>query len=175
MANSPRGQATGIISPPQAVESAVAEAQRLTPIDRWKSAFEQAAPDAPWLVSRLDLGGEYSYLVSFRVGLTVTARVRVRGDNGKVAETIGIDDRISELPPFLAVPDVLTRLLTSRRLPRGAHRLPTVDPFLVWQPCVQSLSIFEPFYRLRYDASTIQYAGVISGKIYDRLTIGAGI
>jgi hypothetical protein len=59
-------------------------------------------------------------------------------------------------------------------MPRGAQ-LPRVDPFLVWQPCVQSLSIFEPFYRLRYDSSTTQYMSVVSGKIYDRLTFGAGI
>ena len=175
MANSPSGQSTGIVSPLQAVANAVAEAQRLTTVDRWKAGFEGASPDAPWLVSRLDLGGEYSYLVSFRVGLTVTARVRVRADNGKVGETIGIDDRTSELPPYLTVSEVLTKLLTTRRLPRGAQRLPTVDPFLVWQPSVQSLSIFEPFYQLRYDASTFQYAHVISGTIYDRLTSGAGI
>ena len=175
MANSPSGQSTGIVSPVHALASAVAEAERLTPVDRWKAAFTDAAPDAPWLVTRLDLGGEFSYLVSFRVGLVVTARVRVRANNGKVAEAIGIDDRISALPPYLTASEVLVRLLTTGRLPRGVQKLPKVDPFLVWQPSVQSLSIFEPFHRLSYDASTVQYVHVVSGKVYDRLTSGAGI
>lgn len=164
-----------MIGPPDAVRSATREAARLKNLERWKASFDNAAPDSPLLVSRLDLGGLYSYIVSFRSGPRITARIRLTAVDGMFAEAIGIDESTTTLPPYLPVPEIFTRLLTTPPPANAGFTMPNVDPFLVWRPCVQSLSIFALFYLLRYGGERLQYFDVIGGRFLDSLTGGAGI
>jgi len=168
-------QGDTVIGPPDAVRSAAREAMRLKTLERWKASFDNAAPDSPLLVSRLDLGGLYSYIVSFRIGPRITARIRLTAADGLFAEAIGIGESTPALPPYLPVPEIFTRLLTTPLATTAEFTLPNVDPFLVWRPCAQSLSIFAPFYLLRYGGDRLQYFDAISGRFFDSLTGGAGI
>ena len=179
-----------VIGPPEILERAQAEAKRLGEKSNWRAAFVESAPETPILVLRRDKTDADYYIVSFRAGTGVTARLRMNAHTGLYAEGIGIDK----------TGDILTRYYTlDQARPRIARTLETTakkstkskkkktaggpasdqvviatDPFLIWQPCTQSLSPFLPFYRFWTPGHEIYFR--VDGKIYSgSLTYGAGV
>jgi hypothetical protein len=178
-----------IIGPPEILERAQAEARRLAHSTNWKPAFEGSVPETPLLVQRRDKADADYYIVSFRANTGVTARLRMNAHTGRYAEGIGIDKLGDVLKPFFA-PDKAHRKVaraldrarkgkkkkkkSAEQLQPSDLMLPAPDPFLLWQPCAQSLSPFLPFYRFWVPGDEIYLR--VDGKIHrGSLTYGAGL
>jgi hypothetical protein len=176
-----------LIGPPEIVERAQAEARRLGEATNWKPAFVESIAETPLLVLRRDKTDADYYIVSFRARTGITARLRMNAHTGRYAEGIGIDKSGDLLKAFLT-PDQAQRkvarvLDTARKgkKKKSANRrqpsnqlLIALDPFLLWQPCAQSLSPFLPFYRFSVPGEEIYLR--VDGKVHrGSLTYGAGL
>jgi hypothetical protein len=164
-----------VLGPPDILLRARAEAVRLGQWSRWKVAFSGATEDAPLLVRRLDQTDQYYYLVTFRVGSDVTARVRISAHTGEFAEAIAIDKKGDVLVRFFAAEDIRASLERSKRSSGGiSQRTPVViEPLLAWKPCRESFSSFLPFYIVWVGKRRSYHR--VDGKVYDDLTMGAGL
>jgi hypothetical protein len=170
-----------ILDPTVIVQYSRSEALRLAKVPSWTPAFAAVSPETPLLVQRLDQPGRYYYIVTFGAGPRVTARLRLNAYTGAYSEGIGIGKMGDALPPYRTPPQAYTRL--ARAIQSAAKKkkktnwklLPpmAMEPFLVWRPCVQSLSAFLPFYQITAGPS-VRYVRV-DGKVYDALTYGAGV
>ncbi len=163
-----------VLGPPDVLRRANSEALRLATLERWAPAFVAASQEPPLLVRRLDKDDFY-YLVSFRSGDGITARVRINAHTGKYAEAIGIDRRGDALAPYLTPERIRDRI--ARKPPAGSartgQRAPIIEPFLGWKPCAQSFSAFLPFYVVRVGVTVLYYR--VDGKVFTQLTAGAGL
>jgi hypothetical protein len=176
-----------MIGPPEILERARAEAKRLGEATNWRPAFVESVPETPLLVLRRDKTDADYYIVSFRAGTGVTARLRMNAHTGRYAEGIGID-KMGDVLNAYTMPDDARRKVTGelatarkRKKKKSPKRrqpsdqlLIALDPFLLWQPCAQSLSPFLPFYRFSVPGEEIYVR--VDGKIHrGSLTYGAGV
>ena len=175
-----------LIGPPEIVERAQAEAKRLGEATNWQPAFVESVPETPLLVLRRDKTDADYYIVSFRARTGITARLRMNAHTGRYAEGIGIDKSGDLLKAYLT-PDQAHRQAaraldtarkskkkkSSRRRQPSDQAVIAPDPFLIWQPCAQSLSPFLPFYRFVSRGRDLY--GRVDGKVYSALTYGAGL
>ena len=158
-----------VLDPTVIVQRAQGEAHRLLLVPSWTPAFDQASPDAPQLVRRLDRPDVYYYIVPFMTGNRVTARLRMNAYSGAYDEGIGIGKSGDELPPYRTRQQTYRRLETKFKKAAG----PIVfEPFYAWKPCNQSFSALEPFYVVTVGGS-VRYVRV-DGHVFDALTVGAG-
>lgn len=173
-----------VIGPPEIVELAQAEAKRLGESPNWRPAFVESIPETPLLVLRGDKTEADFYIVSFRAGLRVTARLRMNAHTGRYAEGIGIDKSGDMLKPYFTLDQAqrgVARTLdaaaskSKKKKKKKGKEPPVPEPFLIWRPCVQSLSPFLPFYRFVAPGNAELYFRV-DGKLYrGSLTYGAGV
>jgi hypothetical protein len=160
-----------VIGPPEILERARSEAKRLSESTRWKAAFKDTVPETPLLVQRRDKTDADFYIVSFRSGPRVTARLRINGHTGRYAEAIGIDKVGDKLKPYYTIDQAQRQMVT---LKKATAKGPlAIDPFPMWRPCAQSLSAFLPFYRFWGPGKELYFR--VDGKLYSALTYGAGL
>jgi hypothetical protein len=138
-----------------------------------------ASAEAPLLVKRLDKTDNMTHLVAFSVGDRVTARLRMHAYSGDYSEGIGIGKEGDKLPPYttpaVAYRRMVTVLTAAAKKKKQKGPLPTIaiEPFYGWKPCAQSFSSFLPFYVIHVGPDT-RYVRV-DGKVYEALTLGAGL
>lgn len=168
------------LEPLEVQQLARVEAVRLAHADvAWQSAFADAEPREPVLVRHLDDPGLDYYIVDFRASDgRPTGRMMFGVHIEGPGEVTGIDRPGASLPPLVSRQEALSlianRQLTlpdGRLVPLVAAEFNAAD--LVWKPCDQSLTPFEPFYRLRI-AGFVVYLRV-DGELFTELTeFGAG-
>jgi hypothetical protein len=147
----------------------------------WSRVFDDVRTAEPLLVERLDRADAPYWIVP-----TVDARGRPRA-------AVGIDARYGNYEQALSVRDpdaALFGFADAERarervlggtieLPRGAGRLAlraqdlAAHPALVWKPCRQSLSPFDPFRVFRAGAHTL-YVRASDGAVFTELTRDLG-
>ena len=174
-----------VLGPNEIIDRAAREIERMQDWPGWETAFAAASPGSPLLVKRLDLTGWYYYLVPFGAGSGITARLRLNAHTGKYAEAMAIDKSGDNLPPYVPLETAATRIrrrlaaggqakrnATKRTKSGGVQPQILFDPFPGWQPCLESLTAFLPFYIVNIDGRLLYYR--LDGKIFDTLTFGAG-
>lgn len=139
----------------------------------WLPALGSGSLGEPDLVERLDLPDTYYYIVPISVGSRQTARVGVDAKTGEFLEAGGIERPGQSLKAFVSVADALKKILKRRlTLPDGKRYVRAEalghHPVLVWKPCFESMSPFEPFHQFSV-GSTLVYVRV-DGKFFARLT-----
>lgn len=169
-----------VFGPPEILDRAKTETKRLHRLTTWRAAFADAVPETPLLVQRRDKPGADFYIVSFRAGPGVTARLRMNAHTGEYAEGIGINKKGDVLKSYYPVDAARQRIasviatLAKKPKKRSDLVVAAVDPFPIWQPCAQSLSAFLPFYRFWAPGVEIYFR--VDGKIHSGpLTYGAGL
>ena len=169
-----------VFGPPEILDRAKTETKRLKELTTWKAAFADAVPETPLLVQRRDKTDADFYIVSFRGGPGVTARLRMNAHTGEYAEGIGIDEKGDVLKPYYPVDAarqrVASMIVTLAKKPKKKSHpvVAAVHPFPIWEPCAQSLSAFLPFYRFKAPGVEIYFR--VDGKIHrGPLTYGAGL
>ena len=161
-----------MIGPPEIVERALAEARRLGESTNWRPAFVGSVPESPLLVLRRDKKEADFYIVSFRASSRVTARLRMNAHTGRYAEGIGIDKLGDMLKPYYRLDQAEREL--KKKAKKKQPPPPAPEPFLIWQPCAQSLSPFLPFYRFVEQGEEVYVR--VDGRVHrGPLTYGAGL
>jgi hypothetical protein len=169
-----------VLDPTVIVVHAQSESRRLMQVSSWTPAFDNAVPDAPVLVKRLDQVDLCYYIVPFMSGNRVTARLRMNAYTGAYAEGIGIGKTGDALEPYHSRGQAYRRLATSlaaaaKKHKKTSHALSAIafETFPMWKPCAQSFSAFLPFYVVTVGTS-VRYVRV-DGRVFEALTGGAGI
>jgi len=142
---------------------------------RWGLALGDAVAErSALLLERLDRHDAYDYIVTYRTGDRVTARIRIDARTGRFAHAAGIDRECGSLTPYVDPAGALERLFGRSLDLQGVGgrvvRQQTVGrhPVLVWKPCRQSTSPFLPFYQFSVGDRLVYLRA--DGVWFDRLT-----
>ena len=156
--------------PPDVIrQRAIDEARDLARQSEWRAAFGSAQPRKPLLVRNPDTGDAESYIVDFRTGDRPTGRMLIDPRTGVPDEMAAVEADDASLQPFLTPDEVVTLLergfsdstIGAITLKPGGY---TLDDDLVWAPCDQSHSAFQPFYVVRYDGRILYVR--VDGRIF---------
>ncbi len=111
------------------------------------NALENGHPETPLLVERLDDPEVAYYLIPWMISEGVIFVVKVNALNGDFLE----------LRTF-SKPTPSPYLMPTQALACAQQEFPTStfgNPQLVWQPCTESTSPMEPFYKIPYDEGVL--------------------
>jgi hypothetical protein len=163
-----------LLSPTDAIHAAQAARAFLLESPRWQAALASAEAQQPLLVQELDRNDGYYYIVPFVTGSYVTARIIVHAVSGTFGEASGIEGDQRSLPPYVD-PDAVVHTWYGNPFTVGdlgvsllRHGTVGRHSVLVWRPCEQSLSLFEPFYVLLVGDRVVYLR--VDGYRFDRLT-----
>ena len=173
-----RDRAVELVSADRAVAVAHAERRRLlTRGGRWEAALAAGETDrGVRLVERLDCHDHYTYMIDFRTGEKVTARMLINARTAGYARAIGVVRPGAELRTLIDPDEVLSGLWNRRPNVPGLGgrvlRRETIGrhPVLVWMPCRQSMSPFMPFYQFSVGDRLVYLRA--DGIWFSRLTTG---
>jgi hypothetical protein len=163
----------GMASEDPATAAARAAKDLLRQSTRWSAALESAMPGTPLKVQRLDLDDDYYYIVPFRSGGRLTARLMIDERESRFVEATGIEAAGQSLPPYI---DPAKRLEEAYgrtiELPHVRQRILRpgtvgVHPVLVWKPSAESPSPWLPFYQLSVGDQFVYLR--VDGLMTDRL------
>lgn len=115
------------------------------------NALKYGHPEKPLLVERLDKPGFAYYLISWRITEGVIFIVELDASNGNVLEVRNFPTPTPS--PFLSPDEALDYV---KNIINGSS---FETPYLVWQPCKESTSPMNPFYKIIYDDGAI-YVGM---------------
>ena len=146
-----------MITPTEAVGAA---ARGLERTDAGRRAAAGAQAGTPRLVRRLDASGRDYYLVPWEDSRGVVAIVHVDGASGEMASMVVLPIAVMRVIP---TPDEARRAVANSlgQSPAGALEL-------VWRPCRESASPFQPLYRVPLADGEAFVA--VSGSVHRELT-----
>jgi hypothetical protein len=167
--------ATGQLIPPSEAQAAAEQAVAvLRESPRWQHALAATKIQSPLLVQELDRTDGYYYIVPYTKGEDVTARILIDAVSGGFGEATGIEAGQTRLPPYVDPSKTLSswygQPFTVGEIRVGLLRQGTVGvhAVLVWRPCEQSFTPFEPFYVLIVGDRVVYLR--VDGHRFDRLT-----
>jgi hypothetical protein len=151
------------------------ERDRLLKIEKWTTAYKDAKPEEPLLVTGRP-NRDY-YIVEFRKEGRTTGLMRVNAQTGKVGSFTGIQKPGSSLYRFHR-PKEIPQLVAQHSELSPDAALPSIKDINVqtalhWEPCDQSVTPFMPFYVAKVPAVTSAVYVRVDGKVFTSLTHGA--
>jgi hypothetical protein len=146
-----------VIDPMMAVEEARRSLGRPPLRDTPAAA---GSPGTPLLVRRLDVPGQYYYLVPLEDERGILLVVQVDGTSGAMSSAAVMP---APIPRLVMTPEE-ARDLVSDRLGKRV----TGEPQLVWQPCHESASSLQPLYYVQIESGDA-FVGA-NGSVYRNLT-----
>lgn len=159
---------------------------------RWAIAYRGAEPRDPLLVQTTPPARPY-YIVQFQQADRTTGLLLINAESGKINAIAGVQSPTESMFRFLRPSEVSStceeygrRLLSGQLDPSvGADRRldppvaisaanVTVEPALFWEPCDQSLTPFQPFYRAVHTRSDGRDALLVrvDGEVFTKITHG---
>jgi hypothetical protein len=117
-------------------------------------------PGTPLLVRRLDIPGQYYYLVPLEDQRGILLVVQVDGTTGAMSSAAVMP---APVPRLVMTPEEARDLVSDRLGKRVAGK-----PELVWQPCHESASPLQPLYSVPIENGDA-FVG-IDGSVYPGLT-----
>ena len=137
----------------------------------WAPGFANATPDPqPWRVRLTDhVAGQtpHYFLVTFRRDKSVTARMAIHADTGKIREIRAIDAFGSKLLDFVDPLSMTFPIVGAPVMP------PVVEPDMYWRPSRASTSMIDPFFIVDVNGRKA-YVRVDGRVFYDLAVIGHG-
>ena len=112
-------------------------------------------PGKPYLVKRLDRLNDYYYMVPILSNKKLVAFINIDGRFGNFRDA-GSGQEFQQLNikpmPEEKIFDIIgKRILTKKGTINVFPEVTSISPFLVWQPCRESLSTFLPFHLINID------------------------
>ena len=143
---------------------------------RLSFAFKAAQPRTSTLVQRIDLKDSFYFIVSFQESAgREAARIIIDAFDGTLIEASGIIDASDSFDSWVSQGEALDRMLAVREASKVMLDVPFrrefigVHPVLVWRPCRQSLSPFQPFYQFSVGGALVYLR--TDGVLFDRLQL----
>ena len=176
-----------IVSVSDSRKAAEDERERLLKIDRWTAAYKDALAQEPLLVAG-NAPEKVYYIVEFRQGNRTTGLMLVNARSGKVGSVTGIQTAAASMFHFYQPKEIPALVdecavlfprpndlppVTMNRVVLNVQAL-EVQPTLYWEPCDQSLTLFQPFYVV-YHRELSQRDRLfvrVDGEIYTSITHG---
>jgi hypothetical protein len=151
-----------MITPAAAVEAARYGIENYSLHEHIRAGLDFATINAepPIMVRRLDVPGRDYYLVPWVAERGIVLVVQVDASTGVMSNAVPLPNPLSRL--------VISPEEAQRAVDESWHPSVMGEPRLVWCPCRESSSPFQPFYQIATEKGEA-FVGV-DGSVYPRLT-----